>query len=51
MTIRIHDRFDKNFTAVVWDNVEVVYGDTVYFNDGTEETFDNQSCDYEIIEK
>ena len=51
MTIRLYDRFDHNFTCAVYDNVDWVDNDTIYFTDGTEQKLDNEFEAWEEIEE
>ena len=51
MKIRLFDKFDQRETVCILDGVSEVIGETIFFEDGTEETeyLDNDT-DYEILE-
>ena len=49
MKIRLFDRFDTSFTVAVREDVKAVYNNTIYYEDGEEETFSPEFEDWEEI--
>lgn len=49
--VRVSDVFDHSATVNVYDDVEAVFGNTIFFEDGEECTIDNQYVGLEIIEE
>ena len=49
MKVRVFDKFDHNFTCVVYDDVEWYDNDTIYFKGGDKVKIDTEFTDIEII--